>query len=124
MPARMTRQQLAQLRNEASSDDTFPPRRGQNNEDTFPPRGTRDPQDTFPPRGGRSSDDTFPPRGVNARLAGASSDPDETFPPRRISRRSSRGIPEIPEHRPVNALDVVFDTRESDASEQEAAIKF
>ena len=124
MPARMTRQQLAQLRNESSSDDTFPPRRGGNDGDTFPPRGMRDPQDTFPPRGGRSSDDTFPPRGIHARLAGVSSDPDETFPPRRIGRQSARGIPEIPEHRPVNALDVVFDTRESDASEQEAAIKF
>ena len=96
MPARMTRQQLAQLKDE----------------------------DTFPPRGGRSSDDTFPPRGLDARLAGASSNPEETFPPRLTRRASARGIPEIPEHRPVNALDAVFDRRDSNASELEAAIKF
>ena len=35
MPARMTRQQLAQLKDE----DTFPPRGGRSSDDTFPPRG-------------------------------------------------------------------------------------
>ena len=70
MPARMTRQQLAQLRNEASSDDAFPPRRGQNNEDTFPPRGTRDPQDTFPPREGGAATTRSRPGGQRASRGG------------------------------------------------------